>query len=261
MVKPESDIVQDEHHSNIGGSATSARRVILTNTAGAEYNVGGAGDGAIVDGVTSSIKATVLDYASSKPLAVRLTDTAGTYVAAGGGGEQYADNIAVNASYKGTIALGTDGSNYQMLLVDSSGRLQINVINASLAVTQSGTWNIGTVTTLTGITNAVAVTGTFWQATQPVSGTFWQATQPVSGTFWQATQPVSLASVPTHAVSQSGTWTVNGEVIWDYMSLTQDATHDTYVFKTGGAGGTTVQTITITYTDSTKATISTVVKS
>jgi hypothetical protein len=37
----------------------------------------------------------------------------------------------------------------------------------------------------------VAVTGTFWQATQPVSGTFWQATQPVSGTFWQATQPVS----------------------------------------------------------------------
>lgn len=28
--------------------------------------------------------------------------------------------------------------------------------------------------------NAVAVTGTFWQATQPVSGTFWQATQPIS---------------------------------------------------------------------------------
>lgn len=51
------------------------------------------------------------------------------------------------------------------------------------------------------------VSGTFWQATQPVSGpltdtqlratpvpvsgTFWQTTQPVSGTFWQATQPVS----------------------------------------------------------------------
>ena len=39
--------------------------------------------------------------------------------------------------------------------------------------------------------SSIAVTGTFWQATQPVSGTFWQATQPVSGTFWQATQPVS----------------------------------------------------------------------
>jgi hypothetical protein len=67
--------------------------------------------------------------------------------------------------------------------------------------------------TTPGTTNGVqvnnaslAVTGTFWQATQPVSGTFWQTTQPVSlasmpstpvtGTFWQATQPVSLASLP-----------------------------------------------------------------
>jgi hypothetical protein len=31
------------------------------------------------------------------------------------------------------------------------------------------------------VTNSVAVTGTFWQTTQPVSGTFWQTTQPVSG--------------------------------------------------------------------------------
>lgn len=32
--------------------------------------------------------------------------------------------------------------------------------------------------------------------TTAVTGTFWQATQPVSGTFWQSTQPVSLASLP-----------------------------------------------------------------
>jgi len=47
----------------------------------------------------------------------------------------------------------------------------------------------------TTITGSVAVTGTFWQATQPVSGTFWQATQPVSGTVaisnFPATQPIS----------------------------------------------------------------------
>lgn len=53
-------------------------------------------------------------------------------------------------------------------------------VSGTVAATQSGTWNIATVTTLTSITNAVAVTGTFYQATQPVSGTFWQATQPVS---------------------------------------------------------------------------------
>ena len=70
---------------------------------------------------------------------------------------------------------------------------------------------------------AVAVTGTFYQATQPVSGTFYQATQPVSGTFWQATQPVSLTSLPalatgtnaigsitntSFAATQSGTWNI-----------------------------------------------------
>ena len=58
----------------------------------------------------------------------------------------------------------------------------------------------------TTVTGSVAVTGTFFQATQPVSiasmpttpvtGTFFQATQPVSGTFFQATQPVSAAALP-----------------------------------------------------------------
>jgi hypothetical protein len=32
--------------------------------------------------------------------------------------------------------------------------------------------------------------------TTAVTGTFWQTTQPVSGTFWQATQPVSATSLP-----------------------------------------------------------------
>lgn len=49
---------------------------------------------------------------------------------------------------------------------------------------------------------AVPVSGTFWQATQPVSG-------PLTDSQLRATAvPVSLASVPTHAVTQSGTWTV-----------------------------------------------------
>lgn len=47
---------------------------------------------------------------------------------------------------------------------------------------------------------------------------------------------------------------------FDYISQAQDTLTDTWTFKTGGAGGTTVSTITITYTDATKAVISTVVK-
>jgi len=54
--------------------------------------------------------------------------------------------------------------------------------------------------------NSVAVTGTFWQATQPVSGSVsitgtanvnvTNASIPVTGTFWQTTQPISAASLP-----------------------------------------------------------------
>jgi hypothetical protein len=85
--------------------------------------------------------------------------------------------------------------------------------------------------TLVSPANPLPVTGTFWQATQPVSiasmpstpvtGTFWQATQPVSGPLTDAqlraaVVPVSLASLPAltagaaiiGAVTQSGTWNI-----------------------------------------------------
>jgi hypothetical protein len=80
-----------------------------------------------------------------------------------------------------------------------------------------------------------AVTGTFWQSTQPVSGsvsvsnfpasqavtgTFWQATQPVSGTFYQATQPVSIASMPSTPVT--GTfWQATQPVSGTFYQATQ----------------------------------------
>jgi hypothetical protein len=62
---------------------------------------GGAGDGAILDGVSSSIKATVFDFTNSNPLAVRLTDTNGDYVGAGGG-TQYTVNAVAPADPVGT---------------------------------------------------------------------------------------------------------------------------------------------------------------
>lgn len=54
------------------------------------------GDGAIQDGSNSAIEASVLDYANSNPLAVRLTDTTGDYAAAGGGTE-YTEDVAAPA--------------------------------------------------------------------------------------------------------------------------------------------------------------------
>ena len=47
----------------------------------------------------------------------------------------------------------------------------------------------------------------------------------------------------------------------DAVSQSQDATHDVWSFYTGGLAGTLVATVTITYTDGTKTTITSVVKS
>lgn len=48
-------------------------------------------------------------------------------------------------------------------------------------------------------------------------------------------------------------------ITYDYIDVQQTSpTVDTYVFKTGGAGGTTVQTIVVTYTSSSKENLDTV---
>jgi hypothetical protein len=47
---------------------------------------------------------------------------------------------------------------------------------------------------------------------------------------------------------------------FDTTALAQTSTIDVWTFRVGGVGGTLVSTVTITYTDSTKATISTVVR-
>ena len=46
----------------------------------------------------------------------------------------------------------------------------------------------------------------------------------------------------------------------DYISLSQNATQDIWTYKTGGAGGTTVATVTVTYTSSAKEIIDTIVR-
>lgn len=47
----------------------------------------------------------------------------------------------------------------------------------------------------------------------------------------------------------------------DYIGVTYpNSTTETYTFKSGGSGGTTVATVTVVYTDSTKASLSSVTK-
>lgn len=115
---------------------------------------------------------------------------------------------------KGVLVMGTDGTNPQAVSVDTSGHIQADVLSVAGTVTVDG------------------------------SG----VTQPVSGTFWQATQPVSLASVPSHDVTnagtfavqsaQSGTWTVD-------LGATDNAVLDTIASPVATISATPLQRVAI----------------
>lgn len=155
----------------------------------------------------------------------------------------YADSFS--GPSKGIVVAGVydDGVNdpvTKFLQTNSGGKLLSVIedggntitVDGTVAATQSGTWilgansgvDIGDVT----INNAsIAVTGTFWQATQPVSiasavpvtdnsGSL-TVDAPVGtpvfvrlsdGTSAISTLPVSLASVPSHPVTNAGTFAV-----------------------------------------------------
>ena len=110
-------------------------------------------------------------------------------------------------------------------------------------------------------------------ANRPMGGSGGSGTKGVySNTAGDLVYPVLTAG---GAIPVSGTVTVDTSllatkanqlfgllpIVYDYMSYTNtNATTDTYVYKSGGSGGTLVATVTIVYTDSTKAQVSTVTR-
>jgi len=69
----------------------------------------GGGDGAIVDGTNSTIRATVLDLTNSNPITVAITDANGDQVSSFGGGTQYTeDNPAAANPIGGAIIVVRD---------------------------------------------------------------------------------------------------------------------------------------------------------
>lgn len=123
------------------------------------------------------------------------------------------------------------------------------------------------VTTVDTITNPVAVTGTFFQVTQPVSAAALPLPSGASTAGNQTTGNASLASIDTKL---SGTLMTTGTTteltglmpkVFDYISANYSgSTADVYTYKAGGSGGTTAATLTVNWTDSTKTVLSTVVR-
>lgn len=123
----------------------------------------------------------------------------------------------------------------------------------TVSATQSGTWNItnvsGTISLPTGAATAakqpalgtagtasadvITVQGVTGMTALKVDGS--AVTQPVSGTFWQATQPVSLASVPSHAVTNAGTFAVQAAQSGTWSVRAQDGSGNVLTSATRGS--------------------------
>jgi hypothetical protein len=97
------------------------------------------------------------------------------------------------------------GDTLDSILTELQSTLDINITNASLPVTQSGTWSVA-VTSLPAITGTVALDTATLAALETI--TVNQGTSPwiISGTV--ALDTATLAALETINVIQSGTWTV-----------------------------------------------------
>ncbi len=88
---------------------------------------------------------------TAKPLQVDASGNLNVNVAAGSASsEQYADATAVDSSYKGNLILGTDGSYYQVISVDSDGNPQVDVLTLP-AITIAASQTLDTVNTITNV--------------------------------------------------------------------------------------------------------------
>ena len=91
-------------------------------------------DGAIQDGASPSIRATVLDLTSSNPLTAAIVDSSGNQITSFGGGTQYADGAA-RGTATGTLMMVDDGVNIQSAKGDSAGRLETIIQDGGNSIT------------------------------------------------------------------------------------------------------------------------------
>ena len=119
----------------------------------------------------------------------------------------------------GTIA----GVATETTLAAINTKLTTGTVIGDVNAAQKGTWNIGTVTAVTSITNPVAVTGTFWQTTQPVSGTVTANAGTGTFTVGQATGTNLHTVVDSGSITVSQATGTNLHVVVDSMPSDTDA--------------------------------------
>ncbi|MGE0463257.1 MAG: beta strand repeat-containing protein [Vicinamibacterales bacterium] len=170
--------------SAINGAATVT---FVRGTAGLRSTAslsGGGGDGAIQDGTSSSIEATVFDLTNSNPLSTQIVDANGDAITSFGGGTQYAVDAALGATPTGTLAVGIRDDALSALTPVEGDAIGLRVdANGALWTIPSGTTTVsGTVTAnlsatdnavLDDIADGIAVTNAGTFATQAAQSGTW----------------------------------------------------------------------------------------
>lgn len=184
--------------------------------------------------------------ATTQPVSGTITANAGT----GSFTVAQATAANLNATVVGTVTsnVGTTGGlALDATLTGGTARNKItdgtNNAAVKAASTAAGATDPALVVAISP-NNSVAVTGTFFQATQPVSGTFFQATQPVSGTV------TANAGTGNFTVAQATAANLNATVVGTVTSnigttngLALDATVAKLTIAQSTALGSNTQTL------------------
>lgn len=94
------------------------------------------------------VKTSVTTRGTKGALAIELLDASGTQITNFGGGTQYTEGD-IDASITGTAILWEDTGN-TLRSISATFPLPVDITDSTLAVTQSGTWDINTVTEVLG---------------------------------------------------------------------------------------------------------------
>lgn len=123
---------QDSVHVNSGRIGITGDVVYLSPTTDSVHInsglIGVTGDRSITDGVTSSIKATVKDFANSNPLAVVLVNSSGDVYNAGGGGGA-ASNVNINQVGGNSTAVNAgnaDNGTLRVVIASDQGQIPVS---------------------------------------------------------------------------------------------------------------------------------------
>lgn len=114
-------------------------------------------------------------------------------------------------------------------------------LSNALAVTQSGAWSVGRTWTLSSSSDSVAVTGTFYQATQPVSLASLPALPSGSNFVGNVAEAYSYSQISASAAVKSSAGTLGGFIVSSSASGTV-----TIYDNTAGSGTKILDTMSVT---------------